>query len=392
MRFPHRISRCGLAAGIAALASIAPLYQPDAVAAQPVTDRTPNISGTWITTPRVLYFQFSHRFKVAGSDADIGDIFSDGKIVNYPTFDLAYGLVDRVMIGFKYSSNSLVAGNFNEWQPYAKGALIPNRGGAKPSLALTAAYNGAAKSFDGEFAVQSDPGRFILLGAIRGFTNGFARPDGADDGTDRGGGHIALAGGAGFRVNRYVTLGGDVAKTVTFSGSEAAWSAAIELGIPYTPHTFSILATNVSSGTLEGTSIGVPGTTYWGFEFTVPFSGFARWGKIVDPDDPEESDDTAEGGARQPTAERVVVEIEIKGFTFDRDSIQIRPGTTVRWLNKDPVVHTSTSDDGIWGSSGLGPGDVFEYTFEREGTFGYFCTPHPFMKGTIVVSGADADG
>ncbi|MEN8145686.1 MAG: cupredoxin family copper-binding protein [Gemmatimonadota bacterium] len=376
---PGILSRAAAGWGLFALAVAAP-----AVAiAQPVTDRSPNLNGTWISSPRVLHFQLAHRFEVAGGDTDVTDIFGDGKIVNYPTFEFSYGLVDRVMVGFRYSSNSLIAGSFNEWQPYAKTALIPNRGGSRPSLALTGAWNSAAESFDGELALQSNPGRFVLLGAVRGFSNGFERP-GAE-----GFSAVALAAGAGVRLTRYITLSADVADVVTEPGLSTAWSASLGIGIPYTPHSLSIVATNVSSGTMEGQSVGIDGATYWGFEFTVPFSGFARWGKIFDPASSGSAaalaDEAAAGESRR------VVEIEIRGMKFDEAEIEIPAGTTVRWVNRDPVAHTSTADGDAsgdqpaWSSPSLGPGDVYEYTFETPGQFTYHCVPHPFMRGAITV-------
>ncbi len=35
----------------------------------------------------------------------------------------------------------------------------------------------------------------------------------------------------------------------------------------------------------------------------------------------------------------------------------------------------------------LSPGDSFSFTFDRPGTYTYFCSIHPNMKGTIVVQG-----
>lgn len=80
-----------------------------------------------------------------------------------------------------------------------------------------------------------------------------------------------------------------------------------------------------------------------------------------------------------------VVEIEIKTFTFERDTIRVEPGTTLRWINRDPVGHTSTAENGEWESPLLGPGESFEVRFDEEGTFPYFCTLHPFMRGMVIV-------
>jgi len=174
-----------------------------------------------------------------------------------------------------------------------------------------------------------------------------------------------VGGGAGFRVNRYVTLAADVTGIVAgVNGRPVGWSAGLQLGIPHTPHTFSLMATNVTSGTLQGTSTGVEGEVFWGFEFTVPFSGFARWGKILNPDgDTGTSDQVV--SAPSPLADSV--------------------GTTVRWVNKDPVAHNTTGNRGEWDSPLIGPGETFEVTFTREGDFAYLCTPHPFMEATIRV-------
>ncbi len=89
---------------------------------------------------------------MTGNDADIGDIFGDGFLVNYPTFALTYGVVPGVMAGVRYSSKSVVMDQLNEWQPYLKWAPLRRSGEQTWSVSLTGAYNGAAKSFDSEWA------------------------------------------------------------------------------------------------------------------------------------------------------------------------------------------------------------------------------------------------
>ena len=353
---------------------------PSDGAAQPLTERTPNLGGTWVTTPWNLHFQFSHRFSTAGDDVDITDIFGDAKIVNYPTFDFALGIFDGGMVGFRYSSQSIGAGSVNEWQPYLKVAPIRGLSGGPFSLALTGAWNGANDSFDGELAAELRTGRLFAVGALRGFTSIYDLPEEQDDAA------LAIAGGVGVKINPYISLSGDVADLVAGPEGDLAWSAAINFGIPYTPHTVSILATNVTSGTLAGSSTGAGtfvgdalGTVFWGFEFTVPFSGFARWGRIFSPEEIQDAPPAAPGDRR-------VVEIDISGVSYRTPDLRIPPGTTVRWVNKDPVGHTVTPDDaGGWGSALIGPGETFEHTFDAEGTYPYHCVPHPFMTGRVVV-------
>ena len=80
------------------------------------------------------------------------------------------------------------------------------------------------------------------------------------------------------------------------------------------------------------------------------------------------------------------VEVEIEDFAYVPGTITIKVGTTVTWTNKDSVGHTATSDDGVFDSGMLSKGSSFSYTFTTAGTFGYFCTPHPYMVATIVVT------
>jgi len=75
-------------------------------------------------------------------------------------------------------------------------------------------------------------------------------------------------------------------------------------------------------------------------------------------------------------------------------NVKVKVGTTVRWTNDDSVVHTVTSgesdgrlgeSDGLFDSGDMSEGDVFEYTFTEEGTFPYYCEPHPWMTGEVIV-------
>ena len=103
---------------------------------------------------------------MAGSDVDISNIFTeDGKVVNYPTFGLTYGVNDWVHAGFQYSSNSVFVGQSNEWQPFVR--VTPVRGVADGLLSagFAGAWNAATDSFDGEVAVQADVGSLSLLAA-----------------------------------------------------------------------------------------------------------------------------------------------------------------------------------------------------------------------------------
>ena len=83
----------------------------------------------------------------------------------------------------------------------------------------------------------------------------------------------------------------------------------------------------------------------------------------------------------------------IKDFAFHPDTLRVRPGTTVVWLNCDARAdpHTTTSDGGVWASDFLVVGTTYSRRFDQAGAFTYHCTPHPFMKGTIAVDAGAPD-
>lgn len=76
--------------------------------------------------------------------------------------------------------------------------------------------------------------------------------------------------------------------------------------------------------------------------------------------------------------------------------LTIPVGTTVRWTNEDTISHTVTSGtsdgtvgsaDGRFDSGFVNPGETFTFTFTEAGEYPYFCSPHPWMKGTVTVTG-----
>lgn len=67
-------------------------------------------------------------------------------------------------------------------------------------------------------------------------------------------------------------------------------------------------------------------------------------------------------------------------------TLTVAAGTTVTWVNQDVVIHTVTSDVGLFDSGSMRPGDRFSFTFTTPGTFTYDCIPHPYMRGTVVVT------
>jgi plastocyanin len=77
--------------------------------------------------------------------------------------------------------------------------------------------------------------------------------------------------------------------------------------------------------------------------------------------------------------------VQIDNFTFKDPVLTVKQGTTVTWSNGDDIPHTVVSKDGFFKSKVLDTGDRFSFTFAKAGQFGYFCSLHPHMTGTIVV-------
>ena len=79
-------------------------------------------------------------------------------------------------------------------------------------------------------------------------------------------------------------------------------------------------------------------------------------------------------------------QVNIESFAFQPQNVTISVGSTVQWTNLDQTPHDSYSE-GNWESGLLGQGQSFSFTFNTEGTYNYYCTPHPWMTGTITVIG-----
>ena len=81
-----------------------------------------------------------------------------------------------------------------------------------------------------------------------------------------------------------------------------------------------------------------------------------------------------------------VPQVKVIDFGFDPGNDLVPPGTAITWTNTGNVVHTVTSDDGVFDSGDLAAGQTFSFTLDDPGTYWYFCRPHPFMRARIVVA------
>jgi plastocyanin len=77
--------------------------------------------------------------------------------------------------------------------------------------------------------------------------------------------------------------------------------------------------------------------------------------------------------------------ISIDNFTFTPETLEIRAGTRVVWVNGDDVPHTVRSAGDLFRSEALDTDDEFERMFSEPGTYDYYCGIHPHMTGSVVV-------
>ena len=86
------------------------------------------------------------------------------------------------------------------------------------------------------------------------------------------------------------------------------------------------------------------------------------------------------GGAAESTDK-----IDISDFKFDPETVTVKAGTEVTWTNSDAAAHTATADDSSFDTGDMDKGDSASVTFDKPGTFTYYCRFHPFMKATVEV-------
>ena len=332
--------------------------------AQDVLDRTPNLTGGWVSRPGMVHFNFLHRF--TSSDAP------ERKVTSAPTFLLAAGLPGRLLAGVQYSTNSELSPDFpNEWEFFGRFAALRQAEGVPLDLAVQAGYNLSSDGPDAELSAARRQGAVRALAALRVLS-----PLDDEDGA-----RVAVAGGVAVRLTRDVALAADVGTlTERRSGEDAAWGVALQLGIPRSPHSFSLQVGNTNNATLQGASRGT-GRTRYGFEFTIPIT-LARYFGGHRPSPAPAA--TAGAPTTAPAVATDTVDVAIEGLAFHPSRIAVAPGTAVRFTNHDRLSHTVTENAGGVDSGEIPPGESRTLVFPP-GQHPFHCTPHPFMTGTVEV-------
>lgn len=103
----------------------------------------------------------------------------------------------------------------------------------------------------------------------------------------------------------------------------------------------------------------------------------------------------------EPTSETIIKMIPGSALEAQQDNfvpklvnIQLGIDNHLIWINDDDVAHTVTPDhrakdsySGEFGSTGVVlPGESYEFLFTEDHEIEYHCTPHPWMKGKIIIT------
>jgi len=91
-------------------------------------------------------------------------------------------------------------------------------------------------------------------------------------------------------------------------------------------------------------------------------------------------------GTGTPSGSSETYNINIQNFAYSNTALTIKQRDIITWTNKDSARHTVTSDSGSeLDSELLDKEESYSHTFNTAGTYNYHCTPHPYMKGKVIV-------
>ncbi len=90
----------------------------------------------------------------------------------------------------------------------------------------------------------------------------------------------------------------------------------------------------------------------------------------------------------EPVGEITIVEPQdAMQWGYDPATITIETGQALTFTNGGRIAHTATANDGGFDTGLLEGGQSATIQFDEPGEFAYFCQPHPWMLGTIIVEG-----
>ncbi len=80
-------------------------------------------------------------------------------------------------------------------------------------------------------------------------------------------------------------------------------------------------------------------------------------------------------------------EVVVSSIAFAPANLTVKVGTTIKWRFDDVTNHQLLADNGAFATGTRASPGEFSFTFDKPGTYTYFCTIHPEqMRGKIEVT------
>ena len=97
-------------------------------------------------------------------------------------------------------------------------------------------------------------------------------------------------------------------------------------------------------------------------------------------------------GTEQRVSAAASQTVSVRDFSFAPRSVSVNVGDTITFRNTGDEPHTATARNGSFDTGNIASGASGSVTLRTAGTFSYFCKPHPFMTGTVTVTGGGGGG
>lgn len=333
------------------------------VAGQTTLERPSSTPELWTGVPWALELAVTPIFGRAG---ELGSgLHAD------PAVRAALALPGRLVLETRYAPQPIELGGADEIEAALRAAPLRQDHGDWLDVGL-----------EGRIATGSEAGAITAAGArwlgplrLMAHATGIVPLDDPDRTARLGGGASALWHPAPGRLP--LALAGGLAGLLDPEpGERLAWTAGLQLGVSFTPHTVALFATNGGTS-LAGRSTGTDRVRV-GLELTthVPVGRFFG---LYTPRD------VARQAVRPDDDAPPAAVVAIRDYRYASDRIEIDAGTAVEWVNEDEAVHTASSDNGTWESGPIRQGERWRAVFHEPGIYPYHCGPHPFMRGVVVV-------
>jgi plastocyanin len=76
--------------------------------------------------------------------------------------------------------------------------------------------------------------------------------------------------------------------------------------------------------------------------------------------------------------------VAIEGMKYAPDALEVAPGDTITWTNRDFLPHTVSAGKAIE-SGTIEANGSWKYVARQKGEFDYICRLHPGMRARLVV-------